>query len=187
MHIHLVGVDASQVWPEGHVYPDDVFCEESSRAAAGGWELTQGASRVTVRTLIRADWPTNYSYNKMHVLSVTSPAILCFKEDRGHLSKLNKLHLDHLCWVNRLVLLSLNWLFKTSSKCLDRSQMNVMACFADDLCHCCTNWTDLGSVSLSLCSSGRHADAIFTNSYRKVLGQISARKFLQTIMGKRLR
>ncbi|XP_040015638.1 somatoliberin isoform X1 [Xiphias gladius] len=35
-------------------------------------------------------------------------------------------------------------------------------------------------------SSGRHADAIFTNSYRKVLGQISARKFLQTIMGKRL-
>ncbi|XP_007560924.2 somatoliberin isoform X2 [Poecilia formosa] len=34
--------------------------------------------------------------------------------------------------------------------------------------------------------SERHADAIFTNSYRKVLGQISARKFLQTIMGKRL-
>ncbi|XP_058488183.1 somatoliberin isoform X3 [Solea solea] len=33
---------------------------------------------------------------------------------------------------------------------------------------------------------GRHADAIFTNRYRKVLGQISARKFLQTIMGKRL-
>ncbi|XP_030634173.1 somatoliberin [Chanos chanos] len=33
---------------------------------------------------------------------------------------------------------------------------------------------------------GRHADAIFTNSYRKVLGQISARKFLKTIMGKRL-
>ncbi|XP_016381374.1 somatoliberin-like [Sinocyclocheilus rhinocerous] len=33
---------------------------------------------------------------------------------------------------------------------------------------------------------GRHADAIFTNSYRKVLGQISARKFLQTVMGKRL-
>uniref|UniRef100_H3AMK6 Somatoliberin n=1 Tax=Latimeria chalumnae TaxID=7897 RepID=H3AMK6_LATCH len=32
----------------------------------------------------------------------------------------------------------------------------------------------------------RHADALFTNSYRKVLGQISARKFLQTIMGKRL-
>ena len=38
-----------------------------------------------------------------------------------------------------------------------------------------------------LFSSGRHADAIFTNSYRKVLGQISARKILQTIMGKRLR
>uniref|UniRef100_A0A8C6WM87 Somatoliberin n=1 Tax=Neogobius melanostomus TaxID=47308 RepID=A0A8C6WM87_9GOBI len=34
---------------------------------------------------------------------------------------------------------------------------------------------------------GRHADAIFTNGYRKVLGQISARKFLQTIMNKRLR
>ncbi|XP_056591137.1 somatoliberin isoform X2 [Triplophysa dalaica] len=34
--------------------------------------------------------------------------------------------------------------------------------------------------------SERHADAIFTNSYRKVLGQISARKFLQTVMGKRL-
>ncbi|KAJ7998538.1 hypothetical protein DPEC_G00205950 [Dallia pectoralis] len=34
--------------------------------------------------------------------------------------------------------------------------------------------------------SGRHADAIFTNSYRKVLGQISARKFLQSIIGKRL-
>ncbi|XP_068598033.1 somatoliberin [Brachionichthys hirsutus] len=31
----------------------------------------------------------------------------------------------------------------------------------------------------------RHADAIFTNNYRKVLGRISARKFLQTIMGKR--
>ncbi|XP_068172211.1 somatoliberin isoform X1 [Antennarius striatus] len=34
--------------------------------------------------------------------------------------------------------------------------------------------------------SERHADAIFTNNYRKVLGRISARKFLQTIMGKRL-
>ncbi|KAL2090772.1 hypothetical protein ACEWY4_013035 [Coilia grayii] len=34
--------------------------------------------------------------------------------------------------------------------------------------------------------SGRHADAIFTNSYRKVLGQISARKLLQSVMGKRL-
>ncbi|XP_012693960.1 somatoliberin isoform X2 [Clupea harengus] len=34
--------------------------------------------------------------------------------------------------------------------------------------------------------SGRHADAIFTNSYRKVLGQISARKFLKSVMGKRL-
>ncbi|NWY16139.1 PACA protein, partial [Aphelocoma coerulescens] len=32
----------------------------------------------------------------------------------------------------------------------------------------------------------RHADAIFTDNYRKFLGQISARKFLQTIIGKRL-
>lgn len=39
---------------------------------------------------------------------------------------------------------------------------------------------------ISFFSSQRHADAIFTNSYRKVLGQISARKILQTIMGKRL-
>ncbi|XP_072916085.1 glucagon family neuropeptides-like [Hemitrygon akajei] len=32
----------------------------------------------------------------------------------------------------------------------------------------------------------RHADAVFTNSYRKLLGQISARKFLQSIVDKRL-
>ncbi|NXB37146.1 PACA protein, partial [Eulacestoma nigropectus] len=32
----------------------------------------------------------------------------------------------------------------------------------------------------------RHADAIFTDNYRKFLAQISARKFLQTIIGKRL-
>ncbi|XP_010018714.1 PREDICTED: somatoliberin [Nestor notabilis] len=32
----------------------------------------------------------------------------------------------------------------------------------------------------------RHADAIFTDNYRKFLGQVSARKFLQTIIGKRL-
>uniref|UniRef100_A0A8C8VNJ3 Somatoliberin n=1 Tax=Pelusios castaneus TaxID=367368 RepID=A0A8C8VNJ3_9SAUR len=32
----------------------------------------------------------------------------------------------------------------------------------------------------------RHADALFTDYYRKVLGQISARKKLQTIIGKRL-
>ncbi|XP_009695458.1 PREDICTED: somatoliberin [Cariama cristata] len=32
----------------------------------------------------------------------------------------------------------------------------------------------------------RHADAIFTDNYRKFLGRISARKFLQTIIGKRL-
>ncbi|KAM9296510.1 somatoliberin [Gastrophryne carolinensis] len=32
----------------------------------------------------------------------------------------------------------------------------------------------------------RHIDAIFTNTYRKVLGQISARRYLQNKMGKRL-
>ncbi|KAF7465735.1 Hypothetical predicted protein [Marmota monax] len=30
----------------------------------------------------------------------------------------------------------------------------------------------------------RYADAIFTNSYRKVLGQLSARKLLQDIMSR---
>ncbi|CAL8337046.1 unnamed protein product [Merluccius merluccius] len=43
------------------------------------------------------------------------------------------------------------------------------------------------SVEPAELRSGRHADAVFTNSYRKVLGQIYARKFLQNIMGKRLR
>ncbi|XP_063071832.1 somatoliberin isoform X5 [Engraulis encrasicolus] len=38
----------------------------------------------------------------------------------------------------------------------------------------------------SMFRAGRHADAIFTNSYRKVLGQISARKLLQSVMGKRI-
>ncbi|KAK9404731.1 ghrh: putative protein [Crotalus adamanteus] len=33
----------------------------------------------------------------------------------------------------------------------------------------------------------RHADAIFTDSYRKVRGKVSARKLLQGIVGKRLR
>ncbi|XP_063153232.1 somatoliberin [Candoia aspera] len=33
----------------------------------------------------------------------------------------------------------------------------------------------------------RHADAIFTDSYRKVRGKVSARKLLQSIVGKRLR
>ncbi|NXG42527.1 PACA protein, partial [Psilopogon haemacephalus] len=32
----------------------------------------------------------------------------------------------------------------------------------------------------------RHADAIFTENYRKFRGQVFARKFLQTIIGKRL-
>ncbi|XP_063816424.1 somatoliberin isoform X5 [Pseudophryne corroboree] len=32
----------------------------------------------------------------------------------------------------------------------------------------------------------RHVDAIFTNTYRKFLGQISARQYLQNMMGKRL-
>ncbi|KAK1799660.1 hypothetical protein P4O66_006205, partial [Electrophorus voltai] len=45
---------------------------------------------------------------------------------------------------------------------------------------------DVEYRTLHMLRSGRHADAIFTNRYRKVLGQISARKFLQTIMGKRV-
>ncbi|KAM8946981.1 somatoliberin [Pelodytes ibericus] len=32
----------------------------------------------------------------------------------------------------------------------------------------------------------RHVDAIFTNTYRKFLGQISARRYLQNMMGKRI-
>ncbi|XP_055508326.1 glucagon family neuropeptides-like isoform X1 [Leucoraja erinacea] len=32
----------------------------------------------------------------------------------------------------------------------------------------------------------RHADAVFTNTYRKVLGQISARKLLDSIMAQKL-
>ncbi|CAH2292179.1 somatoliberin [Pelobates cultripes] len=32
----------------------------------------------------------------------------------------------------------------------------------------------------------RHVDAMFTNTYRKFLGQISARRYLQNMMGKRL-
>ncbi|XP_018413168.1 PREDICTED: somatoliberin [Nanorana parkeri] len=32
----------------------------------------------------------------------------------------------------------------------------------------------------------RHVDAIFTNTYRKFLSQISARRYLQNMMGKRL-
>ncbi|KAI3370456.1 hypothetical protein L3Q82_025224, partial [Scortum barcoo] len=54
------------------------------------------------------------------------------------------------------------------------------------LLFCCLVMSLSGSPLYPSISSGRHADAIFTNSYRKVLGQISARKFLQTIMGKRL-
>ncbi|XP_045430414.1 somatoliberin isoform X1 [Pipistrellus kuhlii] len=43
-------------------------------------------------------------------------------------------------------------------------------------CHC-------SSHSLTL-RKPRYADAIFTNSYRKVLGQLSARKVLQDIMSR---
>ncbi|KAM4691811.1 somatoliberin [Rhinophrynus dorsalis] len=32
----------------------------------------------------------------------------------------------------------------------------------------------------------RHVDAIFTNTYRKFLGQISARRYLQNMIGKHL-
>ncbi|XP_069740203.1 VIP peptides-like [Narcine bancroftii] len=45
---------------------------------------------------------------------------------------------------------------------------------------------DRGAYDSAVDSTGqrtaRHADAVFTNTYRKVLGQMSARKFLQTIM-----
>ncbi|NP_001073561.1 somatoliberin precursor [Danio rerio] len=51
---------------------------------------------------------------------------------------------------------------------------------------CCLLLSASSSPVYPALKFGRHADAIFTNSYRKVLGQISARKFLQTVMGKRL-
>eukprot|EP00062_Callorhinchus_milii_P002976 gi/632940013/ref/XP_007883943.1/ PREDICTED: somatoliberin [Callorhinchus milii] len=51
---------------------------------------------------------------------------------------------------------------------------------------CCLTAHTLCSPVHPAFRTERHADAIFTNSYRKVLGQISARKFLQSIMGKRL-
>uniref|UniRef100_A0A3Q3QJI3 Somatoliberin n=1 Tax=Monopterus albus TaxID=43700 RepID=A0A3Q3QJI3_MONAL len=54
------------------------------------------------------------------------------------------------------------------------------------LLFCCLVVSSSGSPLYPSIRSGRHADAVFTNGYRKVLGQISARKFLQTIMGKRL-
>lgn len=53
---HLVNGDISQVRPEGYVHPDDIFYKESSRAAGGGHESSQGASRVTVSLLIWTEW-----------------------------------------------------------------------------------------------------------------------------------
>lgn len=50
--VHLVNGDVSQIWPERHVFPDDIFCKESSRAAAGGHKPSQGASRVPVSMLM---------------------------------------------------------------------------------------------------------------------------------------
>lgn len=55
--IHLVNVDVRQVRPEGYVHPDDIFYEESSRAAAGRRQSPQGADRDTVSLLIWTEWP----------------------------------------------------------------------------------------------------------------------------------
>lgn len=56
-HIHLVNVDVGQVRPERYVHPDDIFYEESSRAAAGRRQSSQGADRDTVSLLIWTEWP----------------------------------------------------------------------------------------------------------------------------------
>uniref|UniRef100_A0A8C3WMJ3 Somatoliberin n=1 Tax=Catagonus wagneri TaxID=51154 RepID=A0A8C3WMJ3_9CETA len=42
----------------------------------------------------------------------------------------------------------------------------------------------LGSLPSRPLRTPRYADAIFTNSYRKVLGQLSARKLLQDVMSR---
>lgn len=51
-HNCLVTEDISQVRPEEHIHPDDIFCEESSRAAEVRHKSFQGASRVAVSVLI---------------------------------------------------------------------------------------------------------------------------------------
>lgn len=42
-----------QVWPEGHIHPDDICNKESIRAAAGGHASCKGASRAAVCMLKR--------------------------------------------------------------------------------------------------------------------------------------
>lgn len=43
----------------------------------------------------------------------------------------------------------------------------------------------LGSVSM--CRETRHADGLFTSGYSKLLGQLSARRYLESLIGKRVR
>uniref|UniRef100_A0A7M4F3K3 Adenylate cyclase activating polypeptide 1 n=1 Tax=Crocodylus porosus TaxID=8502 RepID=A0A7M4F3K3_CROPO len=42
------------------------------------------------------------------------------------------------------------------------------------------------SLTCDLCFPPRHADGIFNKAYRKVLGQLSARKYLHSLMAKRV-
>lgn len=53
---HFVNKDISQVWPEGHIHPDDIFHKESSRAAGGRHRSSQGAGRVTVSDSTWTEW-----------------------------------------------------------------------------------------------------------------------------------
>lgn len=87
-----------------------------------------------------------------------------------------------------------NWANKTKTVCTAEGlnkEIKIDKCNKSYYCLFAVTSLHFFVYGILLCdfsdfSSGRHADAIFTNSYRKVLGQISARKFLQTIMGKRL-
>lgn len=40
---------------------------------------------------------------------------------------------------------------------------------------------------LCLCRDTRHADGLFTSGYSKLLGQLSARRYLESLIGKRVR
>lgn len=37
------------------------------------------------------------------------------------------------------------------------------------------------------CRPSRHADGLFTSGYSKLLGQLSARRYLESLIGKRVR
>lgn len=54
-YIHLVNKDIFQIRPEGYIHPDDIY-KESSRAAGGRHESSQGADRDTVSYLIWTEW-----------------------------------------------------------------------------------------------------------------------------------